>query len=96
MKSASMMKILISLLLILAFSFRASAQIENIQHSQISREDGLLRDMPTSILKDSKGFMWFGTGDGLTRYDGYNCKTYLPNKGDLSSYPNNASKKLSK
>jgi signal transduction histidine kinase/ligand-binding sensor domain-containing protein/HPt (histidine-containing phosphotransfer) domain-containing protein/BarA-like signal transduction histidine kinase len=29
-----------------------------------------------SILKDKQGFMWFGTEDGLNRYDGYKLKTF--------------------
>ncbi len=30
------------------------------------------------ITQDSKGFMWFGTQDGLNKYDGYKFKIYLP------------------
>jgi ligand-binding sensor domain-containing protein len=29
-----------------------------------------------TILQDSGGLMWFGTGDGLNRYDGYQIKIY--------------------
>jgi len=31
------------------------------------------------MLKDSRGFMWFGTQNGLNRYDGYSFTTYLNN-----------------
>lgn len=89
MKITSMIKSLIILLLTLAFSFRASAQIENIQHNQISREDGLLRNMPTSILKDSKGFIWFGTRSGLSRFDGSNFVHYRHDPKDSTSLSGN-------
>ncbi|MEO7992284.1 MAG: two-component regulator propeller domain-containing protein [Chryseolinea sp.] len=32
--------------------------------------------------KDSKGYMWFGTGDGLIRYDGVNAYRYMHNPDD--------------
>jgi signal transduction histidine kinase/ligand-binding sensor domain-containing protein len=46
---------------------------------------GLPHSSIYSILQDKKGFMWFGTADGLCRYDGSELKTfkYLPiNQGD--------------
>lgn len=39
------------------------------------------------ILKDSKGFMWFGTPSGLYRYDGYTFKDFQSNSQDGSSLP---------
>ena len=33
-----------------------------------------------AILKDSKGFMWFGSYDGLMKYDGYKTISYLHNQ----------------
>jgi signal transduction histidine kinase/ligand-binding sensor domain-containing protein/CheY-like chemotaxis protein len=32
-----------------------------------------------TIFQDYKGFIWFGTNNGLARYDGYNFKSYQPN-----------------
>lgn len=38
---------------------------------------GMSDNYVQSILKDRYGFMWFATNNGLNRYDGYQCKTYL-------------------
>ncbi len=35
-----------------------------------------------SISQDDKGYMWFGTKNGLNRFDGYEFKTYRFNKED--------------
>ncbi len=40
--------------------------------------DGLAQGSVYYMLKDSRGFMWFGTQDGLNRYDGHHFRTYRP------------------
>ena len=39
-------------------------------------ENGLPQHTVTDILQDSKGFMWFSTWDGLSKFDGYTFTTY--------------------
>lgn len=41
-------------------------------------ENGLSNNNVKAILKDSEGFLWIGTDNGLNRYDGYNFKIYQP------------------
>ena len=36
----------------------------------LTMQDGLVDNTVTSIYKDEDGFMWFGTDNGLSRYDG--------------------------
>ncbi|MEO1653102.1 MAG: two-component regulator propeller domain-containing protein, partial [Bacteroidota bacterium] len=41
------------------------------QFRHLDLQDGLLDNTVFSILQDQEGFLWFGTGSGLQRYDGY-------------------------
>jgi signal transduction histidine kinase/ligand-binding sensor domain-containing protein len=52
---------------------------------RISTADGLPDDVVYAILQDSQGFMWFGTGNGLARYDGYQFSVYQNDPGDPAS-----------
>ena len=45
---------------------------------RISVSDGLTQGSVYYMLKDSRGFLWFGTQDGLSRYDGHRFRTYRP------------------
>jgi ligand-binding sensor domain-containing protein len=49
-----------------------------LRFDHISIEDGLSQSSVRSIFQDSRGFIWFGTEDGLNRYDGYTFKTFKP------------------
>jgi len=42
----------------------------------IKNTDGLSNNSVTSIVKDGKGYMWFGTYNGLNKYDGLRIKSY--------------------
>lgn len=43
--------------------------------------DGLLRDAASCIVQDSRGFLWFCTSDGLSRFDGYGFTNYTTDDG---------------
>lgn len=53
-----------------------SGRANDIIFDRISTEHGLSQSSVLCILQDSKGFMWFGTQDGLNRYDGYRFTVY--------------------
>ncbi|MFA9388686.1 MAG: two-component regulator propeller domain-containing protein [Prolixibacteraceae bacterium] len=60
---------------IITYSLNTYA-LDNIVFEQLSTNDGLSNGTINSIFKDSRGFMWFCTDDGLCRYDGYTVNVY--------------------
>jgi signal transduction histidine kinase/ligand-binding sensor domain-containing protein/DNA-binding response OmpR family regulator len=52
-------------------------------------EKGLSQTSVLAICQDKKGFMWFGTRNGLNRYDGYNIKVYQHSNTDSLSISHN-------
>jgi ligand-binding sensor domain-containing protein len=71
--------LLFSLCILTVTSFSQSAW----QH--IGVNEGLAQGYVGSILQDSRGFMWFGTSDGLSRYDGYTFKNYRNDPKDSTT-----------
>ena len=49
--------------------------------------NGLTSSQVNCILKDQRGYMWFGTPSGLYRYDGYTFKNFQSDSQDGSSLP---------
>ncbi|MDR1336024.1 MAG: hypothetical protein LBK22_04255, partial [Tannerella sp.] len=54
----------------------AFPQSTGVQFEHLSVEDGLSQLSVISIFQDKQGFMWFGTRNGLNRYDGYGFETF--------------------
>lgn len=52
-------------------------------------DNGLSNNSVRCIYKDKHGFMWFGTYDGLNRYDGYEFKVFRNKLNDSTSLPHN-------
>lgn len=61
------------------------AQNVNRKIVQLSVDDGLTQGSCYSMLKDSRGFMWFTSNEGLNRYDGFEFKNYLNSSIDSST-----------
>jgi ligand-binding sensor domain-containing protein/signal transduction histidine kinase len=57
----------------------------DIRFAHISTAQGLSQIRVTSIVQDSRGFMWFGTLYGLNRFDGYTFKVYMHERGNANS-----------
>jgi len=71
------MKLKLQILLLLLVNV-CYAQISQNDFKNITIKDGLSQSSVYSIYQDEKGFMWFGTFDGLNRYDGHSIKVYAP------------------
>jgi ligand-binding sensor domain-containing protein/signal transduction histidine kinase/DNA-binding response OmpR family regulator len=75
---------------LLLSALTAQGQVKNVvQFTHLTTANGLSQSSVVCILKDRYGFMWFGTQDGLNKYDGYKFKVYRNNPADKKSIPNN-------
>jgi len=75
-------KLLIPLFLLLSY-LQLYAEYKTNVHL-ISRREGLSNSAVNTIIKDAEGYIWFGTWNGLNRYDGNNIVTYLPGNNSYS------------
>src|ERR1700761_835564 len=67
----------------------SSAQISDVRFRHISNEQGLSNSTITCIFQDSRGFMWFGTRDGLNKYDGVKVTIYKNDPNNKNSISDN-------
>lgn len=80
-------KLLFLTVFLLSIGMSTSAEMSyHIRYLTI--DQGLPQNTVHSIIKDKKGFMWFATGNGLSRYDGYSFMNF--SKPDLPSNQVNA------
>jgi len=81
------LKTILTILMILSSTVLAQKPQLKFQH--LSLEDGLSQSTVYTILQDSKGFMWFGTQDGLNKYDGYQFTIYRHDPQNANSLSHN-------
>ncbi len=81
--------IVIIISLVLVFQSYLRAQPEQFSFSHLSTEKGLSHNQIKCLLKDNRGFMWFGTISGLNRFDGYSVKVFLNDPEDSTTIANN-------
>lgn len=83
----------IIILMIAGLLFRMSgplsAQDDDLYFESIAPEMSLSQMTVACILQDSKGFMWFGTADGLNRFDGYRFEIFKNISGNPATISNN-------
>ncbi|MBO9200713.1 MULTISPECIES: hybrid sensor histidine kinase/response regulator transcription factor [Niastella] len=75
------------LILTICFPYLRPLFAQPVQYpfSHLDISNGLSHNQVNSIIKDAKGFMWFGTASGLNRYDGYTFKVFRHRENDSSS-----------
>ncbi|WP_010135253.1 hybrid sensor histidine kinase/response regulator transcription factor [Ochrovirga pacifica] len=62
---------------------------KSIYFDHITTSNGLSQGDINTIYQDQKGFMWFGTHDGLNKFDGYDFTVYKPDINDKTSINSN-------
>jgi ligand-binding sensor domain-containing protein len=65
------------------------AQTPSYDISYLTVDDGLSQNGSQAILIDRLGFLWFGTQDGLNKYDGYRFTVYKNIPNNPASLSNN-------
>ncbi|MES2773115.1 MAG: two-component regulator propeller domain-containing protein [Bacteroidota bacterium] len=75
------------LLLLFSQHFAGSGAPFDLRYLGIGQ--GLSNNSVRCIFQDHNGFMWFGTYDGLNRYDGYSFKIFRNKPNDSASIPHN-------
>lgn len=85
------MKSLVSTLICLLVGVICRAQLagDHYYFKNLSIQNGLSQNTVNAILQDRKGFMWFGTKDGLNRYDGLSFRKFKHTEGNERSIGNN-------
>lgn len=75
-----------SIIMILIVS---AANANNIKFQALTTSDGLSQSSINVILQDQSGFMWFGTQNGLNKYDGYRFDNYKMSLNDSNTIGGN-------
>src|SRR3970282_2911139 len=62
---------------------------DDYQFRHFTIKEGLSQSAVLCIMQDRRGFMWFGTGNGLNRFDGYNFISYVNDPYDSTTISDN-------
>ena len=72
----------------------ASAHAAEYRVRQITNQDGLTNSSVNMIFQDHSGRVWFGTWDGLDRYDGVHIRSFFPAAGNPATLSNNVIREM--
>ena len=83
--------LVLSILLLVFYCLHAqdSLTVQRLKFILLNADNGLSQGSVNAIAQDKPGFIWFGTKDGLNKYDGYQFKVYRNNKADSNSIADN-------
>jgi ligand-binding sensor domain-containing protein len=68
--------ILILFLFGLSATEKSYSQVRKFSFQQLGEAQGVPQNFVYGLTQDVRGFLWIGTGIGLSRYDGYEIKNY--------------------
>ncbi len=71
------------------FVITATGQKRDFRFHYLTADQGLSQNYIDCILKDSRGYMWFGTRNGLNRFDGYSFTVFEADPGKENTISNN-------
>lgn len=80
---------MISLVMMFIFLQIASGQKPNFRFHYYTADEGLSQNYIDCILKDSRDYMWFGTRNGLNRFDAYNFTVFKKDPANENTISNN-------
>jgi signal transduction histidine kinase/CheY-like chemotaxis protein/ligand-binding sensor domain-containing protein len=75
-------------LILFIIAIHGNAQKHRISFEHLTSNEGLSQSNVLCIMQDSRGYMWFGTQDGLNKYDGYELKIFRNDPSNPSSLSN--------
>src|SRR5215470_13761454 len=85
----TILPVVISFFMQINFLVAQTRQNISLPFETLTINDGLSQGFVSSIIQDKMGFMWFGTNDGLNRYDGYKFTVYYHDPFDSTSLADN-------
>ena len=77
------------ILLLLAAQICVAGAHEHYLIKHYSIKDGMSQNTVMAIMQDRQGFMWFGTWDGLNRFDGYTFEVFKAKSNGVEAQVNN-------
>jgi ligand-binding sensor domain-containing protein/two-component sensor histidine kinase len=85
----TLLRFLITTIFFTLLNLSITLSQESIKFNRLSINDGLSQSSVECIIQDSLGFLWFGTEDGLNRYDGYTFTVFKNDPDNPHSLSNN-------
>ena len=73
----------------ICFATQVRPQSFDYGFKHLTTDNGLSHDFIHAIVKDKQGFLWFGTLNGLNRFDGFKFKVFKKIQNDSTSIPHN-------
>ncbi len=80
---------ILGVLALLLWHLNVAAQKNNFSFDHLGIREGLSQSYVNCVVQDKQGFMWFGTQDGLNKYDGYHFKVFKNNPKEVNSISSN-------